>query len=154
MKTASFYKLIPFFLLLVLPLYSNLSLALDPVYVGGSSRTAIRGYDTVAYFTENKPVKGSAEYTTEYKGAILRFASAENLAKFEENPEKYAPQYGGYCAYAVSRNTTASIKPKYFTIHEGKLYLNYNKTVHKRWNKERKKHIKKANKNWPEVLDR
>ena len=128
------------------------ALAVDPVYVDGRTKTAIRGYDTVAYFTQNKPIKGSKEFTTKYQGAIWRFSSAENLQKFIDNPKKYAPQYGGYCAYAIARNTTASIKPAYFTILDDKLYLNYNRGVQKRWLKKKRAYIKKANKNWPEIL--
>ncbi len=140
-------------ILLLLSFYSSLSLALGPVYVGGDSETAIRGYDTVAYFTEGKPVKGSAQYTTEYKGATWRFSSKDNLAKFTGDPEKYAPQYGGYCAYAVSQDKTASIKPPAFTIHEGKLYLNYSKGVRKIWLRDMEEHILRANENWPGVLN-
>lgn len=126
--------------------------AVDAIYEGGSPRAAIKGYDTVAYFTQNKPVKGKKEYSTDYKGAKWLFSSEENLQLFIDNPEKYAPQYGGYCAYAVSRNTTASVKPDVFNIHEGKLYLNYNKGVQKRWLKKLEKNIGKANNNWPELL--
>lgn len=142
------------YLLLIITglLWSQTTVALDPIYEGGSPRAAIRGYDTVAYFTENKPVKGSKEYSTSYKGATWHFSSQENLELFLTDPEKYAPQYGGYCAYAVARNTTASIKPKYFTIYDGKLYLNYNKGVQKRWLKDKGGYIEKANDNWPELL--
>ncbi len=143
-----------FFLLVLVSFFSSVGFALDPIYVGGDSKTAIRGYDTVAYFTEGKPVEGSSKYTTEYKGATWRFSSPENLAAFISNPEKYAPQYGGYCAYAVSRNTTASIKPEFFTIHKGKLYLNYNKGVKRRWVKDKDGYIEKADKHWPDVLER
>lgn len=108
----------------------------------------------MAYFTEGKPVKGTKEFETEYKGATWRFSSSENLQKFMLNPEKYAPQYGGYCAYAVSRNTTASIKPTVFNIYEGKLYLNYNKGVQRRWLKKLEQRISKADKHWPTLLDK
>jgi len=140
-------------LLVALLSFHLVSFALDPVYTDRKTKSAIGGYDTVAYFTEGKPVKGSTKYVTTYQGATWRFSSQENLDKFSANPEKYAPQYGGYCAYAVSRNTTASIKPEYFTVHQGKLYLNYNKGVYKRWIKDKSKHITRANKNWPEVLN-
>lgn len=139
---------------LLLFIGSSFALAIDAVYVGGSAKAAIKGYDTVSYFTEAEPVKGSKEFSTEYQGATWLFSSSENLQTFVANPEKYAPQYGGYCSYAVSRNTTASIKPKVFNIHDGKLYLNYNKGVQRRWLKDLKKGIKKADKNWPELLEK
>ncbi len=138
----------------IILLYSLFASAIDPVYVEGSSNAAIRGYDTVAYFTEGKAVKGNAQYSHEYLGATWWFSSIENQQQFIASPEKYAPQYGGYCAYAVSRNSTASVQPEYFNIEDGKLYLNYNKGVQRRWLKNLKKGITKANKNWPALLER
>jgi len=137
----------------LLLLLSVSSLAIDPIYTGGATRAAIKGYDTVAYFTEGKPVKGLAQYSVQYQDATWHFSSEENQQLFMAAPEKYAPQYGGYCAYAIARGTTASIKPKYFTVHHGKLYLNYNKGVQKRWQKDKRGYIKKANKNWPGLLE-
>lgn len=133
-------------------LLSTNALALDPVYTGFFSDKAIKGYDTVAYFTENKPVKGSTDYSFEYKGATWLFASQENLELFKDSPEKYEPQYGGYCAYAVSQNTTASIKPELFTIYDGKLYLNYNQSINDKWLKQKVSFIEDADKNWPGLL--
>ncbi len=127
--------------------------AVDPTFTTLFSNDAIRGYDTVAYFTENKPVKGSDDFSFEYNGANWLFSSAENLEKFKEDPEKYAPQYGGYCAYAVSQGTTASIKPELFTIHEGKLYLNYSKSINDKWLEDKDNFIEAADKNWPEILN-
>ena len=86
---------------------------------------AINGYDPVAYFTEGEPVEGLDEHTLTWNDATWRFANAKNLEAFEADPETYAPRYGGYCAYAVSRNYTASTDPDAWTIHDGKLYLNY-----------------------------
>lgn len=145
-----------FFLVLTLlmALFSSTANAAKPIYSGGKERAAIRGYDPVAYFTENQPVKGSSEFTFEYKGATWMFASEENRTLFSSNPEKYAPQFGGYCAYAVSKNTTASIKPQYFTIHDDKLYLNYSKSVQKRWLKNKDDLIETAEANWPAVIDK
>jgi YHS domain-containing protein len=150
--TLSFLRLISCTLLLVS--YSLTALAVEPIYTRGSSNVAIKGYDTVAYFTESKPVKGNKAFSTEYKGAVWYFASQENLQRFLVEPERYAPQFGGYCAYAVSRNTTASIKPEIFNIHGGKLYLNYNASVQRRWLKDLEKGISNANKNWPDLLER
>ena len=97
------------------------------------SGTAIRGYDTVAYFTEGGPVEGSAEFTAEWMGATWRFASQEHLDLFEAEPEKYAPQYGGYCAYGVVQDDLVKIEPENWTIVDGKLYLNYDDEVQATW---------------------
>jgi YHS domain-containing protein len=106
----------------------------------------------VAYFTEGKAVKGEKQFSTEYNGATWCFASEENVNAFKASPEKYAPQFGGYCAYAVSQNYTYETDPNAFTIVEGKLYLNYNLNTSKEWNSKRDEYIKLANKNWPTVL--
>lgn len=126
--------------------------AADKVYTGTFSNKAVSGYDTVAYFTEGKPVKGSSEHKSEYNGATWHFSSAENKAKFDENPSKYAPQYGGYCAWAVSQGYTASGDPNQWAIHNGKLYLNYNADVKKKWDANRDGFIADANKNWPTLV--
>jgi len=139
-------------LLLLLLGVSQSALALDPVYTGLFSSKAIKGYDTVAYFTQGEAVKGDDDYSTEYLGATWLFSSQENLDLFVENPEKYAPQYGGYCAYAVSQNQTASIKPDLFTIEDGKLYLNYNSSINDKWQANREQYIKDADKHWPGLL--
>jgi len=134
-------------------LMAHVALAVDPVSTGFFSSKAIKGYDTVAYFTENKPVKGSNDFKTEYLGAQWLFSSQENLNLFLENPEKYAPQYGGYCAFAVAKNTTAPIKPELFTIVDGKLYLNYNNDINDKWQNNRKEFIEQADANWPQLVD-
>ncbi len=126
--------------------------AIDPVYTSTFGNQAIKGYDTVAYFTEGKPVKGKKEFSYEYLDAEWRFASAENLETFKADPTKYAPQFGGYCAYAVSQNTTASIKPELWAIVDGKLYLNYSNSVQKRWDGDREGFIKAAQENWKGIL--
>ena len=97
------------------------------------SGVAIRGYDTVAYFTEGAPVEGSDEFTAEWEGATWRFASREHLDLFEADPEAYAPQYGGYCAYGVAKDSLVKIEPEQWSIVDGKLYLNYNGGVQKKW---------------------
>ena len=126
--------------------------ALQPTYTAYFSSTAIKGYDSVAYFTEGAPVKGKEQFSTEYQQATWQFASQQNLDLFLENPEKYAPQYGGYCAYAVSQNTTASIEPELFTIVDGKLYLNYSEKVNQQWTADKARFIVDADKNWPNLL--
>lgn len=110
---------------------------------------AIKGYDPVAYFTDSKPVKGSPEFSSSYMGATYQFSSAAHRDEFAKNPEKYAPQYGGYCAYGVSRNHTVSIDPEAWTVVEGKLYLNYSQSVKKTWSTAIPDNIKAADKNWP-----
>lgn len=105
---------------------------------------AIRGYDTVAYFTVGKPQKGSDEFTTEWEGATWKFSSQEHLDLFNAEPEKYAPQYGGYCAYGVAQGNLVKIEPELWTITNGKLYLNYNKKFNNRWKKDISGYIKKA----------
>ena len=134
--------------------FSISSFAVAPVYTERGSDIAIKGYDPVAYFTENKPVKGSEEYSFEHNGAVWLFSSEENRVLFISDPKKYSPQYGGYCAYAVSRNMTASIQPELFTIEKGKLYLNYNNSVNNRFLKNMDKYIAKADENWPKILKR
>jgi len=126
--------------------------AVEPVnktLIGG---LAIKGYDTVAYFTDGKPVEGSKEFETTWDGATWRFSSEANLESFESDPEKYAPQYGGYCAWAVSQGTTANIDPKSWTIVDGKLYLNYNEKIQKKWSSNRSALIKKADEEWGKLL--
>ena len=113
---------------------------------------AIDGSATVAYFDENGPVRGSPEFAVDWNGATWQFANAENLAKFEANPEAYAPQYGGYCAFAVSKGYTASTVPEAWSIHDGKLYLNFSRTVRARWALNKRANIEAADANWPDVL--
>lgn len=113
---------------------------------------AIKGYDPVAYFTQNKPVQGSAEFEYPWNGAKWRFASREHRELFRADPEKYAPRYGGYCAYAVSQGKTADIDPDAWTVLEGRLYLNLDKDVQKLWKKDMKEYIHKADENWPRML--
>jgi YHS domain-containing protein len=113
---------------------------------------AIRGYDPVAYFTDGKPQKGEKQHSFTYKGATWYFASEANLNLFSASPEKYAPQFGGYCSYAVSQNYTYETDPSAFTIVEGKLYLNYNQKTMDHWRSKQQEYINSANSNWPGVL--
>lgn len=134
-----------------LPLHN--ASAADPVYTSFFSDVAVGGYDPVAYFTQAKPVKGSKKYRTDYEGAQWRFSSQENLEAFKSAPAAYAPQYGGYCAWAISQGYTASGNPKNWAVHSGKLYLNYNSEVQADWNEDRDGFINLANANWPKVLE-
>jgi YHS domain-containing protein len=112
---------------------------------------ALRGYDPVAYFKVDKPVKGSAEYKAEFKGSSFYFASSGNRDAFVADPAKYAPQYGGFCAFGTAGGYKAAIDPDAFTIVDGKLYLNYNSAVQRQWSADIPGFIAKADKNWPEV---
>lgn len=111
---------------------------------GGRTDTAINGYDTVAYFTERKPVKGSEAFVQEWMGAKWKFASQAHLDLFKASPEKYAPQYGGYCAYGVAQGTLVKVEPDQFTIRDDKLYLNYDADVQAKWLKDPTGFIKTA----------
>ena len=123
----------------------------DEVYTGFFSNDAIRGYDAVAYFTRGKPVKGSNDYSFMYKGARWKFSTAEHLDLFMLDPEAYAPQYGGYCAYAIANGETVSAEPDLWTIHNGKLYLNYNRRTNRLWKENMEQYIKQADKEWLEI---
>lgn len=125
--------------------------ALEPI--NAPKGVALEGYDAVAYFTAGKPVKGSEEFETAWRGAKWRFASAESMKAFASSPEKYAPQYGGYCAWAVSRNYTADADPNAWRIVDGKLYLNYNARVQKEWSRDIPGNITKGDVNWPGLLN-
>lgn len=116
------------------------------------SKLALEGYDPVAYFTENAPRKGDPKLTVVHEGAEYRFATAANLARFKANPAAYLPQYGGYCAWAVSRGYTAKGDPTAWKLVGGKLYLNYDAKVQQRWAADIPGNIAKADQNWPQVL--
>ncbi|MDJ0922137.1 MAG: YHS domain-containing (seleno)protein [Henriciella sp.] len=124
----------------------------DPIYTGRFNNVAVQGHDAVAYFTVGEPVKGSKDFTSDYQGAQFRFSSAENKAAFDADPAKYAPQYGGYCAWAVSQGYTAKGDADHWAVVDGKLYLNYNRSIQNKWNEDRSGFITSADQNWPTVL--
>ena len=126
--------------------------AKEEVYQSFLGGVAIDGTDPVAYFTDGAPVEGSSEFEHEWNGATWRFASAENRDKFAADPEAYAPQYGGYCAWGIAKDRTVGINPTIFRIFDDKLYLNLNMTVHRDWLKKRHGYIATANEKWPAVL--
>ncbi|MFK8182257.1 MAG: YHS domain-containing (seleno)protein [Phormidesmis sp.] len=123
----------------------------DKVYL--KDDVAIGGADPVAYFNgdlaKGEFVEGSAEFTHEWRGATWQFASAENRDAFAADPEKYEPQYGGYCAWAAAQNQLAAISPDAWAVVDGKLYLNANKNIQARWEKDIPGFITSANTNWP-----
>ncbi len=112
---------------------------------------AIKGYDTVAYFKDKKPVKGSPEHKAEYKGSVFHFSSKANRDAFTADPAKYAPQYNGFCAFGTAGGYKAAVEPAAFTIVNDKLYLNYNKDIQKQWSADIPGFVVKADKNWPAV---
>ncbi|MBA4284793.1 MAG: hypothetical protein C0434_04605 [Xanthomonadaceae bacterium] len=106
--------------------------------------TAIRGYDPVAYFVDGRPVKGSAQHVLVWQGAKWQFASQAHLEAFKADPGKYAPQYGGYCAYGVAEGHVVKIEPDQWAVIDGKLYLNYDESVSKKWKQDPAGYIRKA----------
>ncbi|WP_020590826.1 YHS domain-containing (seleno)protein [Kiloniella laminariae] len=125
----------------------------NPVYTGLFSAVAINGYDPVAYFAQGKPVKGTEKLSYEWMGAEWYFSTEDNLSAFKSMPEKFAPQYGGYCAWAVAHGDTASTDPYAWRIVGDKLYLNYSQDIQKRWEKDIPGYIQSGDHNWPKVLE-
>lgn len=112
---------------------------------------ALRGYDPVAYLKDSKPAKGSAEYKAQYKGSTFHFASKANRDAFVTDPAKYAPQYGGFCAFGTAGGYKAATDPAAFTVVDNKLYLNYNRDIQRQWRADIPGFVAKADKNWPAV---
>jgi YHS domain-containing protein len=117
--------------------------------VNTSGGLAVKGYDVVAYVTAGKPVEGSEQFVHRVGGTTYRFASAANRDAFAQEPDRYLPQFGGFCAYAVSRGYTADIDPQAWRIVGGKLYLNYDRGVQKTWEQDLAGNIGKGDVNWP-----
>jgi hypothetical protein len=126
--------------------------AADLVNVSGASNIAVGGYDTVAFFTDNKAVNGDPFITASYQGATYIFASKEHKELFEAAPEKYAPQCGGYCAFGVSVGALFPVDINTWQIRDGKLYLNLNKAILKKFNADFDANVAKADKNWPGLV--
>ena len=114
----------------------------------------IKGYDPVAYFTLNQPVKGNPQYQSAYNGVKYYFSSPQNKAAFDANPSKYEPQFGGFCAYAASKGHTAKIEVDAFQITNGRLLLQYDKSVRDKFNEDTQGNLKKADANWPGIVDK
>ena len=134
-------------------LFSVTSYAADPIYTGLFSKKAVGGYDTVSYFSGNAPVKGSEEFQTQWRGAKWYFSSKENLDAFTANPVQYAPQYGGYCAWAVAaKKDLVKGDPNVYTLYNNKLYLNYNADVHKNWETQKDQFILQADTTYPTLI--
>ncbi len=136
---------------------ANLALAQRAeVFQSGRERfganLAVGGYDTVAYHTQKQAIVGNPAFRVSWKGAEWRFATAEARDQFVTEPEKYAPQFGGYCAFAVAYGSTAAGDPKLFTLVDGKVYLNLNESVQSTWQRDQANLIKRAEQNWPKVI--
>lgn len=114
---------------------------------------ALKGHDAVAYHLERRPVKGTEDFAFEWKNAVWLFSSAENRDKFMADPERWAPQYGGYCAWGVAKDRVVGINPTIFRIFDDKLYLNLNMKVHKEWLGSRGGFIARADSKWPDILE-
>jgi YHS domain-containing protein len=138
--------------ILTVMLLATPALAADLVNISGASRVAIDGYDPVAFFTDARPVNGSPSISAQYQGATYFFASEEHKELFTRNPGKYAPQFGGFCAYGVSHDALFPVDIKTWQVRDGKLYLNLNPDVLKEFNADFASHVAKAEKNWPGLV--
>ena len=136
-----------------------------PAFAGDSGRAkcllnldktglAIQGYDPVAFFTDNKPVKGQAGFSSQCDGATYRFASQAHKDLFDKDPAKYEPAFGGYCAYGVSRNKLVELDVNAFQIVDGRLLLQYSKGVREDFNEDTRGNLAKAEKNWPGLVEK
>lgn len=138
--------LLPLLFAVLLAIAAPAAHAADEVFVTDAG--AIRGFDPVAYHLEHRPVPGLPTISAEWNGVSWRFASEANRARFLGDPQRYAPQYGGYCAYGTSRGYKVGTDPEAFAIVDGKLYLNYSKSVQLTWNLDRPGHIAAADRHW------
>lgn len=130
--------------------------AADEVNVAAQGQTAglaVQGYDVISYRTNDAPLLGSTDFTAEYEGATYRFVSQDNLDTFNADPARYAPAYGGFCAYGVSKGKKFEIDPTAYKVVDDVLYLNFNKSVQKKWAKKSDQYISKAETNWTEIRD-
>ena len=140
-------------LLVSLTIFSALQMNAQQKQVFTKNNIAVNGYDVVAYFTDSQPVKGNDEHTVTWKDARWLFSSAEHASLFKSNPERYAPQYGGHCAFGCSRGYKVKSDPDAWSIVNGKLYLNYNVQVRDIWHKDIENYIKKADAAWLSIKD-
>jgi hypothetical protein len=115
---------------------------------------ALEGYDAVAYFLDHRPIRGIDTYSHTWSGVVWKFASAEHRDLFAADPERYAPQYGGYCAFAVANRTTAHGSPKQWAVVNDRLFLNNNPLAKKLWDRDRPGHIRAGDQNWPQIPKR
>ncbi|CAN5511628.1 YHS domain-containing (seleno)protein [soil metagenome] len=133
-------------------LFSTVAVAGDLVNVSGASKVALSGFDPVAFFTDAKPVNGSPAFGADYQGARYFFASEEHKQLFTANPEKYAPQFGGFCAFGVAIGQLFPVDISTWQVRDGKLYLNLNPEILKQFNADFAANAAKADKNWPGLV--
>ncbi len=150
MKSIAKRILIPFLVALFI---TGQTYASSPVYTGESENKAIKGYDAVSYFIgSGQPVKGSQDFQTSWRGADWHFSSQKNLTTFIADPEKYAPQYGGYCAWAAAHGGLAKGDPNVYHLENGKIYLNYDESIKKGWMPRKNELISLADKKYPTLV--
>ena len=138
--------------LLLLSLFASAANAGGPTALNLDAQgVAIQGYDPVAFFTDGKPVAGVPQFTSQFNGATYRFASAEHKAAFDQEPAKYEPQFGGYCAYGVAKGSLSPVKVAAFQIVNGRLLMQYNPEVRDLFNQDTAASLKRADERWPEV---
>lgn len=142
------------FLLAIMVLVASVVSASAFVEEFSHSTPGISGYDPVAYFTEGKPERGSGYHVTVVDGVTYVFANAEHRKMFEANPQKYLPAYGGYCAYGMAVGKKFVADPEVWKIVQGKLYLNLDKGIQQKWDKDIPNYIKKADANWIEIKEK
>jgi len=138
-----------FFIFLLVVAACGGSPGITPIFVADGY--AIGGYDAVAYFKESMPLQGNEDFSYVWNDATWLFSSRANMDDFKSNPEKYAPQYGGFCAYGCYEGHKASTEPDAWTVVDGRLYLNYNIKVRDLWRENNTEFIKEADKNWPKL---
>jgi hypothetical protein len=141
-------------LLLALIVMFTLQAGAQKPAIFSTSEGAVNGYDVVAYFKQQAPVKGADSLSFAWHDADWKFSTRANLDSFRNDPTRYAPKYGGYCAFGVSGNYKAPTSADAWTIINNELYLNYNKTVQASWKKEMDQRIRDADKNWPGLVDK
>jgi len=137
----------------VLALASGAAAAKELVNVDDNG-LALEGYDPVAFHTEGKAVKGKSEITFRHRGATYRFASPENRAKFESEPDRYAPAFGGFCAYGASNGYAAPVEIETWQLFDGRLLLNYDLQIKAKFDADRKGYLEKADRNWPSIVEK
>jgi YHS domain-containing protein len=133
-------------------LLSSSVFAGELVNISGASKIAVSGYDPVAFFTDSKPVNGSPFVAATHQGATYFFASDEHKKLFTENPDKYTPQFGGFCAYGVGLDKLLPVDINTWQVRNGKLYLNLNGDILKKFNADFEGNVAKADKYWPGLL--
>src|SRR6186997_3245142 len=138
-------------IVLILIVFAVIQASAQKAEIFSPGGIAIKGYDAVAFFKQSKPVKGMEKFSYQWNNATWLFSNEENRAAFKKAPEKYAPQYGGYCAYGASEGHKAPTETDTWTVRNDKLYFNYNKKVKEMWQKDEENLIKIADQKWPEI---